>query len=421
MKHFVLTMVMAARNLLRNRRRTLSTLLAIAVGLVGLTFLDGYITYSIRGLREVVIHSGTGHIQAALSPGYFDEGDDDPIPFMLPEAKKLEAELRSLPEVADVVPTLSFFAVIAAKGRTSTAQVSALPIAQAKADLDELDIAAGRDLEPGEKGRILVGRGLARKLGLAPGDRVSLFAVSEGGGVNTLSYTIAGTTSTIIAALDNVSVSMDLGDASTLLGTEAVPRLTVFLKSTGDTARVAAILAAASAGGPSAGGALEAASGLTFRTWEDLSPYYRQASSVYRMILAVARLIVLVVALFSISGTLSLAILERLREIGTLRTFGSRRSHVVAMFLVEGLALGLVGVLVGAALGWGGVAAVNAAGGMTVPPQPGTSSALTILFRPELSTFVQNALWVLLAAAAGALVPAALSSRRVIAELLRSQ
>ena len=140
MKHFVLTMVMAARNLLRNRRRTLSTLLAIAVGLVGLTFLDGYISYSIRGLREVVIHSGTGHIQAALSPGYFDEGDDDPIPFMLPEAKRLEAELRSLPEVADVVPTVSFIAVIAAKGRTSTAQVSALPIAQAKADLDELAI-----------------------------------------------------------------------------------------------------------------------------------------------------------------------------------------------------------------------------------------------------------------------------------------
>ena len=51
MKHFVLTMVMAARNLLRNRRRTVSTLLAIAVGLVGLTFLDGYITYSMRGLQ----------------------------------------------------------------------------------------------------------------------------------------------------------------------------------------------------------------------------------------------------------------------------------------------------------------------------------------------------------------------------------
>jgi putative ABC transport system permease protein len=418
MKHFALTAAMAARNLLRNRRRTISTLLAIAVGLVGLTFLDGYITYSIRGLGEVVIHSGTGHIQAALSPRYFDEGDDDPIPFMLPDAKRLEAELRALPEVKDVVPTLSFIAVISAKGRTSTAQVSALPTAEAKADLDEREIAAGRDLEPGESGRILVGRGLARKLGLAPGDRVSLFAVGAGGGVNTLSYTIAGTTSTIIAALDNVSVSMDLGDASILLGTEAVPRLTVFLKSTGDTERVATRLSAASAGGA---GSLEAASGLTFRTWEELSPYYRQANSVYRMIFAVARLIVLVVALFSISGTLSLSILERLREIGTLRTFGSRRFHVAVMFLAEGLALGLVGVLAGAAIGWGGVAAINAAGGMTVPSQPGTSSALTILFRPELSTFVRNALWVFLAAAVGALVPASLSSRRVIAELLRSK
>jgi putative ABC transport system permease protein len=407
MKHFALTLAMAVRNLFRNRRRTISTLLAIAVGIVGLTFLDGYVTYSMRGLGEVVIHSGTGHIQAALSPSYFDEGDDDPIPFMLPDAKKLEAELRSLPEVKDVVPTLSFIAVIAAKGKTSTAQVSALPVAQAKADLDDRNIAAGKDLEPGEKGGILIGRGLARKLGLAAGDRVSLFAVGEGGGVNTLSYAIVGTTSTIIAALDNVSVAMDLGDASTLLGTEAVPRLTVFLKSTGDTARVAARLTAT-------------ASGLTFRTWEELSPYYRQADSVYRMIFAVARLIVLVVALFSVSGALSLAILERLREIGTLRSFGSRRSHIAVMFLAEGLALGLAGVLAGAAFGWGGIAAVNAAGGMTVPAQPGTSSALTILFRPELSTFVRNALWVLLAAAVGALVPAFLSSRRVIAELLRS-
>ena len=139
------------------------------------------------------------------------------------------------------------------------------------------------------------------------------------------------------------------------------------------------------------------------------------------MIFAVASLIVLVVALFSISGTLSLSILERLREIGTLRTFGSRRFHVAVMFLAEGLALGLVGVLTGAAFGWGGIALFNAAGGMTIPPQPGTSSALTILFRPELSTFVRNALWVLLAAAVGAFVPASLSSRRVIAELLRSK
>ena len=87
MDRIKLTISMACRNLLRNRRRTISTLLAIAVGLVGLTFRDGYMTYSMHGLRESVIHNGTGHIQAALSPAYFDEGDGDPMPFMLPDAK----------------------------------------------------------------------------------------------------------------------------------------------------------------------------------------------------------------------------------------------------------------------------------------------------------------------------------------------
>jgi putative ABC transport system permease protein len=421
MERFKLTMAMACRNLLRNRRRTISTLLAIAVGLVGLTFLDGYMTYSIHGLGETVVHSGTGHIQAALSPAYFNEGDGDPIPFLLPQAKELERELRELPEVKAVVPTISFIAVMRAKGQTSTVQVSALPTAQAKANLEERSIAQGRDLEPGERGRILVGRGLARKLGLKPGDSVSLFAISQGGGVNTLSYELAGTTSTIIAAIDNVSVSMDLSDAADLLGTDSVPQLTVFLTSTADTGRVVARLKSASVDRVARDPRLRAAAGLTFRSWDELSPMYRQASGVYGMIFAVTRLIVLIVALFSISGTLTLAILERLREIGTLRTFGTRRGQVAAMFLAEGLVLGLAGIAAGTAIGLGGIGIFNAAGGLTMPAQPGTSSSFVIFFRPEIKTLLVSGLWILAASAIGALVPGAVSSRRVIAELLRSK
>ena len=156
-----------------------------------------------------------------------------------------------------------------------------------------------------------MGRGVARKLGLAPGASLSLFALSKGGGVNTQSYVISGTTATIIAALDNVSVFMDLGDAQSLIGGDAVPQLIVFLKNTADSARVAQILRGTPAArrspvSPSAvGGALT---------------YYRQANSAYQLVLAVARLIVLIVALFSISGTLSLAVMERLREARFWRT-----------------------------------------------------------------------------------------------------
>lgn len=69
----------------------------------------------------------------------------------------------------------------------------------------------------------------------------------------------------------------------------------------------------------------------------------------------------------------------------------------------------------------GGVGIFNAAGGMTMPAQPGMSSAFTILFTPRLTTLLVSALWIFAASAIGALVPGTVSSRRVIAELLRSK
>jgi putative ABC transport system permease protein len=413
MVHPLKTILMAARNLLRGGRRTVSTLLAITVGLVGLTLLDGYITYSMNGLRETVIHSGTGHLQVVKSRAFFDEGDTDPFPFMLDNAPGMEKEIRSMPEVKDVVPGMTFTAVVSANRKTATVMVTALPVDQARADLSRRTLEKGEDLAPGQTGRILVGRGVARKLGLSPGQSLSLFALTKGGGVNTQTYTVSGTTSTIIAAVDNVSVFMDLGDAQSLVGADSVPQLIVFLNRTSDTARVASRIRHSPLAGSS--GAARAV-----RTWEELSPYYRQANSAYQLVLAVARLIVLIVALFSISGTLSLSVMERLREVGTLRAFGTRRPRVVLMLLFEGLILGVGGAIAGCLAGGGVSGLINVLGGITMPPQPGTSQAFRILFTPEVSKYFANAGWVLAASAAGALFPGMLASRRKIAELLRA-
>ena len=413
MNHFLKTILMAARNLLRGGRRTVSTLLAITVGLVGLTLLDGYITYSMNGLKETVIHSDTGHIQLMRSAAFLDEGDSDPFPFMLDAAGDMEKELRALPQVKDVVPALSFAAIASARGKTGMVRVTAFPTDKASANLTRRRVVDGKDLAVGGGGQILIGKGLSRKLGVRPGEAISLFALSKGGGVNTQGYTVAGTTTTLIAAADNVAVSMDLSDAQALLSTDEVPQLIVFLKSTSDTASVAAALRAVPAS--------SALHGLTIRTWDQLSPYYQQANTSYQLVLAVARFIVLLVALFSISGTLSLSVLERLREIGSLRAFGTRRAQILLMFLFEGLFLGILGAVVGCIVGGGLSALINVSGGISMPPQPGMSSALRIFFTPGGRTFVANGIWVLAASIAGAFFPGMLSSRKGIAELLRAQ
>jgi ABC-type lipoprotein release transport system permease subunit len=90
------------------------------------------------------------------------------------------------------------------------------------------------------------------------------------------------------------------------------------------------------------------------------------------------------------------------------------------MLLFEGLILGVSGALIGCIAGGAVSGLINVLGGITMPPQPGTSSALRILFTPEVSTFFANAGWVLAASAAGALFPGILTSRKKIADLLRA-
>ncbi len=409
MKTFVLTLKLASRNLLRQRGRTLSTLAAIVIGLVGLAFLDGYITYSMWGLKETIIHSGSGHFQVATAREYFDEGDNDPFPYLFQNSKGLTKELLKNPAVKEVIPSLAFTAVINVGGKMETVQAKAMPTDLRKANFSFLRLRSGADLD-GTPGRILLGSGLASKLGLTEGSAVTLYAMGAGGGVANQSYQVAGTVSSGIAAADAVSVFLDLDDAQALLGTDAVPLLTVFLEHTEDTGVVVASLRAHGL----------KAEPTVIKDWEELSPYYRQANGAYQMVLGVARFIVLLVALFSISGTLNLSVLERLREIGTLRAFGTRRPQVIALLVVEGVLLGVGGALAGGALGWLGTELFNLAGGLTLPPQPGMSDPLTILFTPDPGHAASNGLWVLAAAAVGAWFPAHFASQRTTSELLKA-
>jgi putative ABC transport system permease protein len=287
-------------------------------------------------------------------------------------------------------------------------------MAQARADLSLRTVLAGRELAPQESGEILVGSGLARKLKLAPGRTLSLFALSKGGGVNTESFTIVGISSSGIAEVDDISVTMSLSDAQSLVGVQTEPCLIVFLKDTGVTAAVARQIATAPKG--------SAASGLAVRTWEQLSPSFQAANSLYQLILTVARFIVLIVALFSISGTLSVSMIERYREIGTLRAFGTRKRQLLVMLLVEGLILGVAGATAGFLAGGGASGLIDALGGLPMPAEPGMSTAgITVSFTPRLSSFLGNGIWLLAASLVAAFFPGMLSLRRTAAELLKSR
>lgn len=100
---------------------------------------------------------------------------------------------------------------------------------------------------------------------------------------------------------------------------------------------------------------------LDITNWEDETSMVQWF--VMLITLAATALIVVAVTIIAVGimNVMWITIRERTREIGTLRAIGMQRRSVLAMFVTEGLLLGLAGTLLGVAAGVGLSAALTAA------------------------------------------------------------
>jgi ABC-type lipoprotein release transport system permease subunit len=110
--------------------------------------------------------------------------------------------------------------------------------------------------------------------------------------------------------------------------------------------------------------ALSEAKGLNLKTatWHEASGMIGNFTSVIRLVLNVAILIIFIVALVIMNNALVMATMERVREVGTIRAMGAQRSFVMGMFLSESLLMTVIFGTLGACLGMGIMTWLNATG-----------------------------------------------------------
>jgi putative ABC transport system permease protein len=103
-------------------------------------------------------------------------------------------------------------------------------------------------------------------------------------------------------------------------------------------------------------------------TWQDLSDFYNQVHGMFDMIFGFIFSIVLTVVLMSVANSMGMTVIERTREIGTLRAIGLKRSGVIQLFTMESMLLTMIGCVTGLVISllvrWG----VNVAHITYVPP-----------------------------------------------------
>lgn len=329
------TLRLAGRNLLRSPRRTVLTTVAIVAGVGFFILGQGFISGITENVIASAIEGTVGHVMARPS-GYPAEALQHPVDRLL----EIGPEARALLDRRAVAWTeRTYLAPIASNGRDSMRVVAiGFDPARDPAVFPRKQWRL-RGAYPGD-GEVMVSHRIARLLELEPGSTLVLQVRTHAGALNALEVKVSGVLTTTNAALDRFGVFMPAALARSLINTALPSHLSVKLSSREASVAFAAELRAA----------LGAKAEVV--TWQDETAELIRIQDVRKRSLALVVLVLVALAAFGIANTILMAAHERVREVGTLRAMGMTERGVLALFLVEGAVLGLVGGILGAA--WGG-------------------------------------------------------------------
>lgn len=350
----------ASRNVVRQVSRSRAALTAIAFGVVAMILAAGFIDWNLRFGRDNTIRSQLGHLQV-MKPGYLQHGRADPYAYLIRLQPEEQARLRSLPGFVVAAPRL-MISGLASAGETTLSFIGEGVDPAAEAALSAaLRFPHGRDLMAGEAQTAIVGSGLAQNLGVKLGDTLVLVANTRSGGINAVETRVVGIFESITKAYDDVALRIPIELARQLMRVEGEHLQLVLLDDTDDTASAAARLR----------GELDPGR-YQVVPWNDLADFYNKTSALFAKQVGVIYVIIAVIIVLAISNTMTMAVMERVSEIGTMMALGTRRRSILLMFVVEGCILGILGALIGLTAGLG-LAWIISAIGIPMPPGPGMS------------------------------------------------
>jgi putative ABC transport system permease protein len=421
----------AVRNLLRYRRRTLLTASLIAIGVVAVVVFVAA-AGAFKGMMVGQITDAMlGHLQIHRA-GYVASIDNLPLTLNLSaeQMAKVERALAAIPEVEASSPRVKFGGLLSNYVETTTVRLNGVDPDREFATAPVLPSRITKGEKTIRRGEVLLPQLLAAGLKIGVGDTVVIIATNREGSVNAMQLKIGGVIDSVTGPSGRDGY-LHIDDARELLRMETseVSEIAVRVKRFGDIGRVADALrttlavgmsgAGSSAGGrgAEAGGTGTGGPGRGFEvhTWEGLTPFYNVAVMIDVLTWFINAVLVGIV-LVSVMNVMLMSVYERVREIGTIAAMGTLPGTIRAMFLVEGLALGAVGAVVGGVIAVLIVIGLDAA---KVTFNFGQQKGLVLAPVVDIGSLAMVSVVVIVVAAVASLQPAFKASRMEPVEALR--
>jgi putative ABC transport system permease protein len=465
-----LLLKIAFRNMLRNLRRSLMTGSAVAAGALALLLFGGFAAYIFAGLETNNVQR-IGHL-TVFRAGYFLLGAGNPAAYGIDRYEDVISLIEHDPVVGPMInvitPTQSLVGIAGNFSGNVEASKTFLGTGLIPSNRermrhwDEFRASAGyvpdRRMSDDDASRGEIGVGLARVLGLCgqlalqgcpalpasrpsareaapapqhdltdlaardlsaaaqgsnPTPQIDLLAATAGGAPNVVQLAVGGAEPQGVKELDDNFVAMPLGLAQQLVygrGEHKATGIVLQLHRSEDLPAARAQLTMLFK---------QRHLDLEVRDFGELSPFYGQVKNMFSAIFLFIALVMGVIVLFAVVNTMTMNVMERTNEVGTIRALGVRRAGIRSQFTVEGVLIGAIGATVGAVLALAIAALINHAGLTWIPP--GNATAVPLRLDVAGRAGLVGGAWLGLAIVTtlAALLPANRAARLPVVDALR--
>jgi len=331
-------MLMAWRNIQRNPRRTILTIMAIAFACVLLIFMLSLQIGTYEIMIDTSVKTRTGHIQV-LKQGYNTD-------HKIRQAIKVPADIARTLYQTPHITTISFrsnaFALLSSSLRTSGGFITGInPEEEVKISSVAQTIRKGRYLTPSDTNAAVVGSLLAKNLKIDIGDELVVLGSAMDGSIAATVLQVTGIFSSGMDQYDRTAIQIPLHHfQETFVMGRAVHEIIITCDSLWHVGRVkSAISENLSQPGTQPG--------LVCMSWDELTPGLIQSIQMDLGGGLIFYAILLVMVAFSIMNTFVMAVFERTKEFGTLMAIGAGPWRLSRVLILESGFLTLCGIVLG--------------------------------------------------------------------------
>ncbi len=415
---------LAWRNIFRQKRRTILTILTMTGGFVLTSFAIGWMEGSYNGMILFFTSHKTGQIQVHRA-GYLENPSlYDTVDNYLSVAGQIE----SVDGVMAWAPRIYAGALLASREEGSSDGIFANSAAASVTGIDPLFeqnatqfasqitlgsmlTASAADSSLRATGQILLGKELATTLNVSVGDSLILLSQAADGSSADRRYTVAGIVSTGNTDADRVTCYITLADAQLLFALEnRVHEIAIVTGSLGVVEHTASEISAS-----------PISSNLSVSSWKQFAKEFYNGMQADEASLKIMLAIVISVAALGVLNTILMMVLERRREFGVMKAIGTRPAQIVRMIVLEANLMGLISVVFGSVLSTIGLLIISKHGMILDPPL----NYGGFMFREMVAAITPASYWipavsVMVTASVVSLIPALKAAHTDAAKSLRT-